>query len=225
MSATSKVITLRDYPRARPRLRSQVANQSEQRPDEDAVAIGALYRKGREAVRESIKYYLQAGQKLIRRKDLMPHGAWLRWLRANADMLGFKHPTTASRLMKAAAANDALTHPLNEAEAIQIDRRLWGNLAAMTMAEAELGEIEFKKKASQANRSTTDTADECIEAVRAAIEFAVIRLKRANAPCTKFERLFGGLADILVDLQRQTLVADYEPRRRMRRLITLSSRS
>ena len=222
MSATSKVITLRDHPSARPRVGSQVANQSEQHPDEDAVAIGALYRKGREAVRESIKYYLQAGQKLIRKKDSMPHGEWFRWLRANADMLGFKHRTTASRLMKAAAANDALTHPLNEAEAIQIDRRLWGNLAAVPMAEAELGEIEFKKKASQ---SATDIADECIEAVRAAIEFAVIRLKRANAPCTKFELLFGGLADILVDLQRQTLVADYEPRRRMRRLITLSSRS
>ena len=156
-----------------------------------------------EAIRDSIKYYLQAGQKLIHKKDSMPHAEWLTWLRANADMLGFKHRTTASRLMKAAAANDALTHHLNEAQGVQINRRLWGNLTAMTMLEVEFDEVEPNKMAPQANRSAIDIADECIETVRAAIECAVIRLKRANAPCTKFELLFGGLADILVDLQRQ----------------------
>jgi hypothetical protein len=107
----------------RPRLRSQVASQSEERRDQDAVEIGTLYQKGREAIMESIEYNLQAGRKLIEKKGSMPHGEWVTWLRANADVLGFKHRTTASRLMKAAAANDASTHPLNEAEAIRINRK------------------------------------------------------------------------------------------------------
>jgi hypothetical protein len=40
----------------RPRLRSQVASQSEERRDQDAVEIGTLYRKGREAILESVEY-------------------------------------------------------------------------------------------------------------------------------------------------------------------------
>jgi hypothetical protein len=38
------------------------------------------------------------------------HGAWLPWLAANADVLGFDSPLTAQRLMKAAdkyVVNDA----------------------------------------------------------------------------------------------------------------------
>jgi hypothetical protein len=212
MSAKSKAITLQGHPRPRPRVRSQVANQSEQRADEDAVAIGVLYRKGQEAIRDSIKYHLQAGRKLIQKKESMPHGEWVRWLQANAVTLGFKHRTTASRLMKVAAANDALTHPLNEAEAIRINRRLWGNLAAVTVPKAEFNEIAPKRKASLAKRAATDIADECIATVRATIERAIIGLRRANAPWTKFELLFEALAEIVVDVPRQ-MAPDYEPRR------------
>ena len=114
MSASAEATTLEERPR-RPRVRSRVAIRSEERRDQDAVAIGTSYRKGREAIVESVRCNLQAGRKLIRKKDSMPHGEWVSWLRANADLLGFKHRTTAWRLMKAAA--DALTHQLTEVEA------------------------------------------------------------------------------------------------------------
>ena len=146
MSASAEATTLEERPR-RPRVRSRVAIRSEERRDQDAVAIGTLYRKGREAIVESVRCNLQAGRKLIRKKDSMPHGEWVSWLRANADLLGFKHRTTAWRLMKAAA--DALTHQLTEVEAIRIRRKLWGNLAAAGTPNALFKEIEAKGKATR----------------------------------------------------------------------------
>jgi hypothetical protein len=136
MSASAEVTTLEERPRVRPRVRSRVASRSKERRDQDAVAIGTLYRKGREAIVESVRYNLQAGRKLIRKKDSMPYGEWVSWLRANADLLGFKHRTTASRLMKAAAANDASTQHLTQVEAIRINRKLCGNLAAADHARS-----------------------------------------------------------------------------------------
>jgi hypothetical protein len=215
MSDRSEAITLEQRPRARTGVRSQATGQSEERRDQDAVAIGGLYRKGREAMLDSFKYNLQAGRKLIHKKDSLPHGEWLAWLRANADVLGFKHRTTASRLMKAAAVNDASTHPLNEAEAIRLNRKLWGNPAAASVLEAEFNGVESKKKKSPKKRSATEVADRCIETVRATIENAITGLLRAHAPRAKFELLFEALGEILVDVQRQILEADDEARRRV----------
>ena len=144
----------------------------------------------------------------------MPHGKWGPWLRANADLLGFKHRTTASRLMKTAASNDASTHHLSEAEAIRINRKLWGNLDAATRREAELKEVKLKEKRSPTKRSATDIADCCIEMVRATIEETITDLRRAHAPRAKLELLFEALAEIIVDLQRQSLDADEEVRSR-----------
>ncbi len=217
MNANAGATTLEERPRVRPRVHSQVANQSAERRDQDAVAIGTLYRKGREAILDSVRYNLQAGRKLIQKKDSMPHGEWVPWLRANADLLGFKHRTTASRLMKAAAANDASTHHLTEAEAIQINRKFWGNLAAASMPEAVFKEVEAKKRTSLAKRSATEIADRCIEAVRAVIEHTITELRRVHAPRAKFELLFEALGEIIVDVQRQTINADDEARRRIRR--------
>jgi hypothetical protein len=217
MSANAEATTLEERPRVRPRVRSQVASQSEERRDQDAVAIGSLYRNGREAIVDGVRYYLQAGRKLIQKKDSMPHGEWVPWLRANADVLGFEHRTTASRLMKAAAVNDASTHHLSEAEAIQINRKLWGNMAAASMPEAGFKEVEAKKKTSLAKRSATEIADRCIETVRAFIEHTITELRRAHAPRAKFELLFEALGEIIVDVQRQTIDADDEARRRIRR--------
>jgi hypothetical protein len=147
----------------------------------------------------------------------MPHGEWVPWLRANANLLGFKHRTTASRLMKAAVANDASTHQLSEVEAIRIDRKLWGNLAAATMPEAEFKEVEARKKKSPARRSATEIADRCIEAVRAVVERTITQLRRAHAPRAKFELLFEALGETIVDVQRQTIDTDDRARRRIRR--------
>jgi hypothetical protein len=216
MSAKSEAITLEERPRARLVVRSQGATRSEERPDQDAVAIGSLYHKGREAILDSVKYHLQAGRKLIQKKHSMSHGEWVPWLRANADVLGFKHRTTASRLMKAAASNDASTRPLNEAEAIRINRRLWGNLTAATMPEAEFKGVEPKKRKRPTKRSATEVTDHCIETVRATIGQAITDLRRAHAPRAKFELLFEALGEILVDIQRQILEADDEARRRIR---------
>ena len=217
MSAKSKAITLEERPRARPGVRSQVTCQGEERPDQDAVAIGSFYRKGREAILVSVKYHLQAGRKLIQKKRSMSHGEWVQWLRANADVLGFKHRTTASRLMKAAAANDASAHRLDQAEAFRINRALWGNLAAVTMPEAEFKEIAPKKKKSLTKRSPSEIADQCIETVRATIEETIIGLQRARAPRTKFELLFEALGEIIIDAQRRILEVSDEERRHTRR--------
>ena len=84
--------------------------------------------------------------------------------------------------MKAAAVNDASTHHLSEAGAIQINRKLWGNMAAASMPEAGFKEVEAKKKTSLTKRSATEIADRCIETVRAFIEHTITELRRAHAP-------------------------------------------
>jgi hypothetical protein len=200
--------------RPKVRLLSRVASQNEERRDQDAVVIGSLYRKGRAAILDSLKYYLKAGQKLIQKKDSMRHGEWVPWLQANTDVLGFKHRTTASRLMKAAGANDASTHHLNnEEKAIQIDRKLWGNLVAASLSEAHFKKVEsVKKMKAPTKRSATEVADRCIEAVRAIIECTVTDLRRVHAPRAKFELLFEALGEIIVDLQRQNFGAAEEVR-------------
>ena len=78
--------TLKERPKVR--LRSHVASHNEEGRDQDAVVIGSLYRKGRAAILDGLKYYLKAGRKLIQKKASMPHGEWVPWLRANADALG-----------------------------------------------------------------------------------------------------------------------------------------
>ena len=109
--------------------------------------------------------------------------------------------------MKAAAVNDASTHHLSEAGAIQINRKLWGNMAAASMPEAGFKEVEAKKKTSLTKRSATEIADRCIETVRAFIEHTITELRRAHAPRAKFELLFEALGEIIVDVQRQTIDA------------------
>jgi hypothetical protein len=151
MGANAEATTLKGRPRAH-RGERLVASQRKERSDQDAVEIGTLYRKGRKAILDSVNYQLQAGRKLIQKKHSMPHGEWLAWLRANADALGFQHRATASRLMKAAATKGASTHPLDEAEAIQISRTLWGNPAAATVPKAQFEETEAKKKRLPKNR-------------------------------------------------------------------------
>jgi hypothetical protein len=118
--------------------------------------------------------------------------------------------------MKAAAVYDASTHPLNEAAAIRINRRLWGNPAAVTIPEAEFKEVEPKKKKRPTKRSASEVTDHCIETVRAAIRQAITTLRRVHAPRAKYELLFEALGEILVDIQRQILDADDEARRRIR---------
>jgi len=58
-------------------------------------------------------------------KASLPHGAWLPWLKANADELGFG-VATAGRLIKA-ASNSAPARNFTEAEAAPVLKELWGH--------------------------------------------------------------------------------------------------
>ena len=69
--------------------------------DRDAAAIGKLYRQGRASLADSLRCHLQCGKQLVQKKSTLKSGAWLPWLRENADVLGFETRRTASRLMSA----------------------------------------------------------------------------------------------------------------------------
>ncbi|MGZ6022699.1 MAG: MT-A70 family methyltransferase [Rhizomicrobium sp.] len=94
--------------------------------DADAAEIGELYRTGKRSLVDSVKRFVEAGQRLTAKKASLTHGEWLPWLEGNADTLDFDTPRTAQRLMRL-AANATPTSHLDEAEAIAISRDLWGN--------------------------------------------------------------------------------------------------
>ena len=96
------------------------------KPDKDAIQIGELYQKARLSLVESVRFAIACGQRLKAKQDSLPHGAWLPWLRDNAEVLGFDTPRTAQRLM-ALAANTTLASHLNEATAITYSRQVWGH--------------------------------------------------------------------------------------------------
>ena len=66
------------------------------------------------------------GRALIEKKAELEHGAWLPWLENNADVLGFASERTAQLQVKQ-AANTKLASYLNEADALQINRTMWGH--------------------------------------------------------------------------------------------------
>jgi len=74
--------------------------------DSDAIQIGDLYRKGKSSMVDSVRYLVEAGQRLVAKKDSLRHGEWLPWLEANADALGFGERT--ARLLMG-GANRKLT--------------------------------------------------------------------------------------------------------------------
>jgi len=73
-----------------------------------------------------MKYVIEAGRKLIDKKDSLNHGEWLPWLKDNEDALGFKGERMAQRLMGVAKKYDASV-VFTEGEASQISKSLWGH--------------------------------------------------------------------------------------------------
>ena len=71
--------------------------------DQDAIAIGDLYRQARSSLADSARCSIEAGCRLIAKKDSLSHGEWLPWLEAHAEELGFDTRRTAARLMEAAS--------------------------------------------------------------------------------------------------------------------------
>jgi hypothetical protein len=131
--------------------------------DKDAIAIGRLCEKAKGSIVDSVKYLIEAGQKLAKKKDEVGHGEWLPWLKANADTLGFAVQKnachTAARLIKLANPNHAPARDFTETEASQISKSVWGHT---------------KRKASKPRESkrgqTTPQLDKAKEIVRAKLE-------------------------------------------------------
>jgi phage N-6-adenine-methyltransferase len=94
--------------------------------DPDAVAIGVLYRKVESSIVESVRLAIEIGQRFLEKKDALGHGAWLRWLKANADVLGMNVKSTPQRLMKL-ARKFGVNAEFDAETALQISREVWGN--------------------------------------------------------------------------------------------------
>lgn len=92
----------------------------------DALEIGDLYRKARTSVADSVRYLIEAGHRLTKKKDEVGRGNWLPWLADNADVLGFDSRFTAAKLMRV-ATQCAVNGTLDEAQALRLNRVAWGN--------------------------------------------------------------------------------------------------
>jgi hypothetical protein len=94
--------------------------------DPRAVKIGHAYRRYLTGMTEGVLGWIETGQLLKATKAELPHGQWLPWLRANADVLGFGE-RTAQLLLKDAKANPQPASDLTEAEALERSRQIWGH--------------------------------------------------------------------------------------------------
>src|SRR5262249_114414 len=123
---------------------------------------------------DSVRYLIEAGQRLTAKKNGLKHGEWLPWLEANNDVLEFDSVQTAQRLMRLAANTSSTTH-LDEDSALRLSRQLWGNISPRTLgtgeiewytppkyielARAVLGEIDL-------DPASSDKAQETVRAAR-----------------------------------------------------------
>ena len=57
--------------------------------DETVVTIGRLYRQAQTSSENRIFYLADAGNRLLKKKELLGHGQWLQWIRENHNVLGF----------------------------------------------------------------------------------------------------------------------------------------
>jgi hypothetical protein len=87
--------------------------------DVSPQAIGQLFKKANVSL-------LECGHRLLAKRTPMEHGAWLPWLEANKEILGFGE-RTAQLLIKAAKAFPQPASDLEPAEALKISRQIWGH--------------------------------------------------------------------------------------------------
>jgi ParB family chromosome partitioning protein len=143
--------------------------------DDDAAEIGHLYRRARSSIVDSVRYWIEAGQRLAKKKAELAHGEWLPWLAANEDTLGFKERTAQLLIRGAERANTKLTADLSETEFLQINRIIWGNNGGprtlntgeyewytppkyIELARSVLGEIDLDPASSDKAQETVRAA-------------------------------------------------------------------
>jgi hypothetical protein len=80
----------------------------------DAERINELYRLARGSLVDSVRYCIECGRALLKKKEEVGHGRWMSWVEANLD---FDH-RTATRLMTAAQKAKLGVN-------VQAQRRLW----------------------------------------------------------------------------------------------------
>jgi phage N-6-adenine-methyltransferase len=56
--------------------------------DQEAIAIGLLYRRAQVSASNRVFYFAEAGGRLLKQKESLGHGQWLQWLRINQSVLG-----------------------------------------------------------------------------------------------------------------------------------------
>jgi phage N-6-adenine-methyltransferase len=93
--------------------------------DEEAIEIGDLYRRARRSFVDSVRCLIEAGHRLIAKKESLERGEWLPWLAVNAETLGFK--LSAANKLMAAATKFVVNYEFGESESLQISRLIWGN--------------------------------------------------------------------------------------------------
>jgi hypothetical protein len=111
--------------------------QLEINSDPDAVIIGNLYRRGCTAMADGMRYFLDAGRRLIAKRAELKAARrnWLPWLEANEGALGFKR--RAAQLLMKAAHNYASSNTQSTAYLdindphwlLKFNRQMWGNSA------------------------------------------------------------------------------------------------
>lgn len=182
--------------------------------DRDAVEIGELYRKARQSNVDSAAFNLKAGRKLIAKKEALARGRWLPWLQEHAAVLGFETPRTAQLLIKSAIQYE-VDFVFDETTAAEFNRGVWNRsrrrAAAAGHASDADRDMETHSNVAEASRGegADDTAeiagDRCVTEVKRAVERALLKMRRGNAPKRTVERMFSELADIVADLEREAL--------------------
>jgi hypothetical protein len=74
---------------------------------------------------DSVRYLVEAGHRLIAKKDGLGHGKWLPWLEAKAEVLWFG--TSAANKLMGAARKFVAGYEFGHDEALQASRQIWGH--------------------------------------------------------------------------------------------------
>jgi len=84
--------------------------------DHDAVAIGLLYSATQTPSDDRLFHFAEAGTRLLKKKESLSHGEWLRWIRINRSVLGFNERGARSLIQGAQwmATNWSLATALEE---------------------------------------------------------------------------------------------------------------